>query len=180
MRNQINESLSYLDMENHVTPILGIDQFDSRIGENEDIITLNFIVNSKAVADDLCEWLERGYDWIIDCEPSPGEVLDRKYYAFAEINRRTNAPKRIIEVLSDLDTLTGIKVDDWMCKIGNKQMPATVENITKNLILNPNDYKIEQEGELNEWREIAGLPTKPVYTSDDDIRQIQNQAGIFL
>lgn len=179
MTKQLNESLKHLDMEGYVSPILGIDQFESRIGENEDIITLNFTVKSKAVADDLCEWLERGYDWIIDCEPSPGEVLDKKYYVFAEMNRRTNAPSRIIEMLADMDTLTGLGVDDWVCKIGNNRVPANIDILRQELILNPNDYKTEEEGELNEWREIAGLPTKPVHTKDEEILAFQRQAGII-
>ena len=179
MKQHLSESLSYLDMEGYVSPVLGIDQFESRIGENEDVITLNFIVKSKAVADDLCEWLERGYDWIIDCEPSPGEVLEKKYYVFAEMNRRTNAPKRIIEMLGDLNTLTGLDVEDWTCKIGNIRVPANVEALTKEMILNPNVYQKKEEGELNEWREIAGLPTKPVHHKDEEILAYLRQAGIL-
>lgn len=180
MTNQLNEGLSYMDMEHHVTPILGIDQFKSRIGEDKDIIVLNFIVDGEAVGNDLVDWLERGYDWIIDSEVSPGEVLDKKYYVFAEINRRSTSPKRIMELLDDLSTLTGIDSENWELKIDKKKHPASIETISKNVILHPNEYVSGKEKELNEWREIAGLQTVTAYDkTDEDLLNYQRQAGIL-
>lgn len=180
MSKQLNEGLNYMDMEHHVTPILGIDQFKSRIGEDKDIIVLNFIVDGEAVGSDLVDWLERGYDWIIDSEVSPGEVLDKKYYVFAEMNRRSTAPERIMELLDDLYTLTGIKAEDWELKVDKTKYPASKEIISKKVILNPNEYASEKEKDLNEWREIAGLKTIKTYDNTDaDLLSYQRQAGII-
>lgn len=180
MSKQLNEGLNYMDMENHVTPILGIDQFKSRIGEDKDIIVLNFIVDGEAVGNDLVDWLERGYDWIIDSEVSPGEVLDKKYYVFSEMNRRSTAPKRIMELLDDLKTLTGISADNWELKIDKTKYPASEEIISKNVILNSNEYASAKEKDLNEWREIAGLKTIKTYDNTDvDLLNYQRQAGII-
>lgn len=176
----LNEGLNYKDMINHVTPILGIDQFKSHIGDDSDIIVLNFIVSGEAVGEDLMDWLERGYDWIIDAEVSPGEVLDKKFYVFAEMNRTTSASKRIIELLDDLYTLTDIKTDEWKLKIDDKKYPATEENITSHVSLSPSQYKENTESELNEWREIAGIPTVRTHDKDDeDILVWKRQAGII-
>lgn len=166
-------------MENQLVPVVGIDQYKSSVGPDKDIITLNFTTKQRAVSEDLSEWLEKGYDWIIDCEPSPGEVKNEMYLVFAEMSRRTNAPKRIIEMLDDLETLTGLKVRDWKVKIGDQTGPATVEYITKNLSTNPNEYQREQEEELNEWREVAGLDTKKTQEFDEDIKAWQRRAGII-
>jgi hypothetical protein len=176
---QLNEGLEYMDMKNHVTPILGIDEFESRIGEDSDIIVINFIVDSKKVATDLVDWLERGYQWIIDAEISPGEVLDKKYYVFAEMNRRSNAAERIMEVLDDLWTLTDIKQEGWQLKIDGKRYPASKETIQDHVELKPKEYERSKEAELNEWREIAGLNTVNSYEADEDIKNWQRQAGII-
>lgn len=176
---QLNEGLNYQDMKNHVTPILGIDEFKSRIGEDSDIIVLNFTVSGEAVGNDLVDWLERGYDWVIDSEVSPGEVLDKKFYVFAEINRRSTAPRRIIELLDDLYTLTDIKTEDWQLRIGDKKYPATAEMIKANVALSAADYKNKEEGELNEWREIAGLPVVRTHDDDPDILSWKRRAGII-
>lgn len=173
------ESLNYLDMEGHVTPTLGIDEFASQIGQDSEIIVLNFLVSGEAVGNDLVDWLERGYDWIIDAETSPGEVFDGKFMVFAEMNRRSTAPRRIIEVLDDLKTLTGLEVKDWQLKISGKKMPASVENIQNNVCLDANEYRAREQSELNEWRAIAGIQTKKTQEILPDLREWQRQAGIF-
>lgn len=166
-------------MVDQVTPVLGIDEFQSRIGEDSDIMVLTFIVAGQDVGGDLVDWLERGYDWIIDAEVSPGEVLDKKYYVFAEMNRRSTAAKRIMEMLDDLNTLTDIKADDWELSIDDKKYPATIEAIQSHVALTPSQYKKGQEGELNEWREIAGLPTVKIYEDDPDLVVWKRTAGII-
>lgn len=176
---QLNESLKHLDMENQIVPTLGIDIYKSKIGYDNEIITLNFTVKQSPVADDLTEWLEKGYDWVIDAEPSPGEITNNRYMVFVEMNRRTNAAKRIVEMLDDLQTLTGLKAKDWQVKINNKKGPATVEYIEQNVITNPNEYSNQHEEELNEWREAAGIETKKTKAVGDDLMAWQRQAGII-
>lgn len=176
---QLNEGLQFNDMKNQITPVLGIDQFKSRIGEDSEIIVLNFIVRYQAVGDDLVDWLERGYDWIIDAETSPGEVLDGKYYVFTEMNRRSTAPRRIWEMLDDLETLCAIPAEQWKIKIDDNTFDASKENLEKNLILSPAQYTQKKESELNEWREIAGLPQISHGDYDDDIKAWQRTAGII-
>lgn len=176
---RLNESLEHLDMEDKVTPLLLIDEFKSQIGDDSDIIVLTFIVDGLEVGEDLVDWLERGYDFIIDAEVSPGEVLDKKYYVFAEMNRRSSASFRIIEIVEDLKTLTGIEVDGWEVKINGEKYQLGKEVIKQHLTLSPAEYKQLKDGELNEWREIAGLKTSVVYEQDEDIKNIQRQAGII-
>ncbi len=175
---QLHESLDYLDMEGHLTPVLGIDEYKSQIGQDSDIVVLNFLVSGEQVGNDLVDWLERGYDWIIDSEVSPGEVVGSKYMVFAEMNRRSTAPRRIMEILEDLKTLTGIKSDNWQLKINGKKMPASIEAMENNIILDSNEYRANEERELNEWREIAGLTTVKTQEIDEDLVAWQRQAGI--
>jgi len=179
MTIQITEGLNYKDMEGQVTPIFGIDQFKSQIGEDSDIIVLNFIVSGKDVGDDLVAWFERGYDWIIDADVSPGEVLDKKFYVFAEMNRTSTAPRRIMELLDDLHTLTDIKKDGWKVKIGDNKYPASEKNISELVPCSAVKYKEKNESELNEWRQIAGLPTVTIHQSDKELIAWKRRAGIM-
>lgn len=166
-------------MVDQITPILGIDEFQSNIGDDSDIIVLNFTVSGEDVGNDLIDWLERGYDWIIDADISPGEVFDKKYYVFAELNRRSTAPRRIMELLDDLHTLTDIKSSDWELRIDDEKYPASKEIIQEKVALNPADYKIGEEGELNEWREIAGLKTVGPSTDDPALLAWKRIAGVI-
>lgn len=176
---KLTEGLEYMDMENQVTPILGIDEFKSNIGEDSEMIVLNFIVSSKQAGEDLVNWFERGYEWIVDAEISPGEVLDKKYYVFVEMDRRSSAPKRIFEMLQDLTTLTGLKAENWKIKINDQKYPASVDELKKHMILSSTEYKADQEKDLNEWREIAGIPTINTSNKDEELLIWQRQAGII-
>lgn len=179
MTIQITEGLNYKDMEGQITPTLGVDQFKSQIGEDSDIIVLNFIVSGKDVGDDLVAWFERGYDWIIDADVSPGEVLDKKFYVFAEMNRTSTAPRRIMELLDDLYTLTDIKKDDWKLKIDDKKYPASEKIISKLVPCSAAKYKERNESDLNEWRQIAGLPTVSTHQNDQELVAWKRRAGII-
>jgi hypothetical protein len=180
MENKVlAEGLSYMDMEHQVVPLLGIDQFKSTIGSDEELVTINFIVRSKACADDLVDWLERGYDWIVDADTSPGEISNGKYYVFADMNRRKSIAGRIMEMLADLETLTGFKASDWSVKIGDERYRASQEVIEEHVALTPHEYRESHDGELNEWRDIAGIKAVPLFdTRDQDLLAIQRQAGI--
>lgn len=175
---KLNESLDWHDMEDQVTPTLSIDEFSSRTGDDSSIIVLAFLVASQAAAEDLMNWFERGYEWIIDSEVSPGQVLNKKYYVFAELNRTTSAGKRIVELLADLETLTGKKVSDWTLKLEDGKHPASLQAIERGVVLNPTEYKKRQESELNEWRQAAGLPVVQTYDPDPQLVAWQRQAGI--
>jgi hypothetical protein len=175
----LTEGLNHMDMEDQITPLLGIDEFKSRIGNDSDIIVLNFIVGCEAAGNDLVDWLERGYEWIVDSEVSPGEVLDKKYFVYAEINRRTSAPKRIVEIIEDLKTLCGLEIDDWQFKVDGEKYPLTLENLQMHLTLDPIEYKNNSEDALNEWRQIAGLPSVKAYEKDPEILALQRIAKVI-
>jgi hypothetical protein len=186
MTEQLNESLQYLDMERQMLPIVNIDQYESKIGDNSDYVTISFTMNSKAAADDLCSWLERGYDWVIDADTSPGEVNKGKFLVFVEMNRRLRVPERIIEMLDDLETLTGLTLKDWKLNIGDKFLPANEGSIRDNITLSPHDYRMKnpteeesEEADLNEMRELAGLEPHTSYVADEDLKFIQRRAGII-
>ena len=178
-KEQINESLNYLDMENLVLPLVGVDVYKSSVGKDADVITLSFIVKDECAASDLVEWFERGYNFVLDADRSPSEVAKGKYLVFVEIERNKVAPKHILDLISDLETLTGLTMDQWKLKINHEKGDASEEFITSQLALSPKEYKQEYDDELNEWRSIAGVSTSKNTVDDPDIIAMQRQAGII-
>lgn len=176
----LNEGLDYLDMENQIIPELTVDEYEAKLGKNSDIVTLTFTVKAEAVGNDLVKWLERGYEWIIDASISTGEVDIGKYLVFAELNRRSTVPDRIIELLRDLKTLTGLELKEWSIYIDDESYDPDPKILSQVIILNPAKYRIEkeQENELNEMRQIANLDTVNIYDQDDQIKIIKNIAGM--
>lgn len=177
----ITEGLDFHDMEGQVEPKLSVDEYSAKMGDDKDIITLSFVVKSDLVGEDLVDWFERGYDWVLDASVSDGEIEVGKWLVFVEMDRRSSAPKRIIELLKDLKTLTNLKIKDWTVSVYDEDYDADESILSQVIVLNPNKYKLEKENEeeINEMRELANLETVNVYKEQDqDIKNFKTIAGI--
>ena len=177
----LTESLDYLDMKGQLNDVLTIDEYAAKMGSDKDIVTLTLTVHSKLAAEDLVTWLERGYDFVLDASISDGELEPGKWLVFVEMDRRSKVPERIITLLSDLETLTGLALEDWVVEIEGDECAADEDQIRKKMILNPNEYEDktrEDERDLNEMRSLAGIETKLIYTEDEYIKNLKAIAGM--
>ena len=183
MKNIINESLDYMDMEDQIKDTITVDEYAAKMGKDKDIVTVTFTTHSKLAAEDLVSWFERGYDFVLDASVSDGEINPGEYLVFVEMDRRSKVPERIITLLSDLETLTGLELKDWTVKVEGDDYDADEDILKDVIVLNPNVYEEEKEGEtadddLNEMRLRAGLEVKSVYTEDEYIKNLQALARI--
>lgn len=179
----INESLDYMDMKDQVENTITVDEYSAKMGKDKDIVTVTFITNSKLAAEDLVTWFERGYDFVLDASVSDGELEPGKWLVFVEMDRRSKVPNRIITLLTDLETLTDIKLKDWTVEIEGDDYKADEETIKDHMILNPNEYKEKKETEesdeeINEMRIRAGIEPKVSYVEDEYIKNLKAIAGM--
>jgi hypothetical protein len=177
---RLNEGLDYHDMKGQIDPKITVDEYAAKMGKDSDIVTLTFKTNSKLSAEDLVAWLEIGYDYILDASVSDGEIEPGKWLVFVEMKRRSNIPEKIIQILEDLDTLTDIKAKDYTVTIKDEDYDADVNMLKQVMVLSPNDYKKleDDEEELNEMRQIAGIGRKKIYDVDEEIRKFISKAGL--
>lgn len=177
---RLNEGLDYHDMKGQIDPIITVDEYASKMGEDSDFVTLTFKTNSKLAAEDLVAWLEIGYDYVLDASVSDGELQPGKWLVFVEMKRRSNIPEKIINILSDLKTLTDIDVKDYTVRVNEEDHDADIDVLKQVIVLSPNQYKaeVEKEEDLNEMRHRAGLDTKKIYTVDEEIRKLMDIAKI--
>lgn len=178
-------ALDYMDLEGQLKDKITIDEYAAKMGKDSDIVTITFTTNSKLAAQDLVTWFERGYDFVLDASISDGEIESGKWLVFVEMSRRSKVPNRIITLLEDLETLTGIEVGDWTIEIDNTEYEASEEIMKEKMILNPNEYKIEKDSEeeetdeeLNEMRLRAGIDVKTTYVEDEYIKNLKAIAGM--
>ncbi len=178
---RLNEGLDYHDMKGQIDPKVSVDEYSAKMGEDSEIVTVTFILKSKEAAKDLVSWLEIGYDYILDASVSDGELEPGTWLVFVEMKRRSNVPEKIIQILSDLKTLTDRDVKDYVLTINNEEYDADESVLKQVMILSPNQYKKEkgeEDEDLNEMRNIAGLSTKNSYTVDEEIRKYITNAGL--
>ena len=126
-QSQLLEGLQYKDLEDMIKPTVHVDEFASKMGDDEDIIVLSFFVRSKQAARDLMAWFEKGYDFVLDADTSPGEVKPNRFLVYVELRRRNAAPQQVAELLDDLSTLTEHDPSDWTMHYDGKDVEFSAE-----------------------------------------------------
>ena len=172
-------SLEYKALIDLVKPVIFVDAFVPKLGDPEDVAVVSFFVRDKEAAKDLMSWFEKGYDWVIDADMSPGELKPGRYLVYVELRRRSTLPFNVWQLLSDMNTLTEFQPDDWTMVYRRKEAPFDKEEFKERVPCSPAEYKEKFDKELNEVRIAAGLPIKSyVDRSDPDIRALLTAAGL--
>lgn len=167
MHNNLTEGLESGDLARLLRGELHIDQFQSKMGEDKDIIVLSFKIKDKEPALDLVDFIEKGYDWVLDADISSGEKEDGDYLVFVEMDRDTDAPDRIMRLIADIGNLTGQKPSDWRWKYHKsvRGYDMTEEELANNIPLTQEAY--EQR-----------FPKKNEAKSDDEVVKMKSAAGV--
>lgn len=173
------EALEYRDMEGMLKPTIHVDEFASKMGDDDDVIVASFFVRSKQAAADLVNWFEKGYDWVLDADTSPGEIRPGRYLVYIELRRRSQAGAHLARALDDLNTLTEFEnASEWTMHYQDRDMPFSQETFDRVVPLSPKEYRRRKEKDLNEMRSAAGIAAKPLFEPDRNLRQLQSAAGI--
>jgi hypothetical protein len=173
------ESLEYKDLDGLMKPTIHVDEFSSKMGDDDDIVTVSFFVRDNQAAKDLMSWFEKGYDFVLDADKSPGEIRPNRYLVYIEMRRRSTAGGNVELLLDDLSTLTEFTKDDWTMHYRDKEYQFSRDLFDSVVPLSPKEYRKRFESEMNEMRVAAGLPTKQIYERDTAIKSIQSAAGII-
>jgi len=179
--NNLFEALNYKDMEGLLKPTIHVDEFSSKMGDDDDIIVVSFFVRDESAAKDLMNWFEKGYDFVVDADRSPGEIKPNRYLVYVEIRRRSTAGAQVDELLTDLGTLTEFdKSSDWTMHYRGKEVPFTRDTFDSLVPLSPKAYREKIDQGLNEMRVAAGIhPVSNYDKKDRDLQAIQVAAGIL-
>ena len=109
--NQLNEGLRPMDLAEMVKNTFEVDTFRSKMGEDRDVCVITFTVIDRNPAKDLMEFIEKGYDFVLDADVSSGENTNGEYSVFVELSRSKDLAEQINELTYGIKKLTGIS--DW-------------------------------------------------------------------
>jgi hypothetical protein len=179
--NQLFESLGFKDLDGLLKPTIHVDEFSSKMGDDDDVIVISFFVRDQQAAKDLMMWFEKGYDFVLDADRSPGEIRPGRYLVYVEIRRRSTAGGNVEQLLDDLNTLTEFEdASAWTMHYKGKEIPFSRDTFDSTVPLTPRAYRERYEKDLNEMRTAAGLPVVSNYDKRDRALQtIQSAAGII-
>jgi hypothetical protein len=178
--NPLFEALNYKDMEGLMKPTVHVDEFSSKMGDDDDIIVISFFVRDETAAKDLMNWFEKGYDFVIDADRSPGEIKPNRYLVYVEIRRRSTAGAQVETLIDDLGTLTEFDNSDWTMHYRGKEIPFSRDDFDRLVPLSPRAYREKYDEGLNEMRIAAGMePVSNYDKKDRALQAIQSAAGIL-
>jgi hypothetical protein len=151
--SKLMEGLRRADLKDMVDNLFTVDQFQSKMGDDKNTIVLRFRAANKEPAVDLMEFIEKGYNFVLDADTSSGEERDGKYSVFVEVERTKHAPAQIKELMNGLSQLCDCT--DWRFRwykdIGGHDFSE--DAIAKIVPLTPEDYEKSIEGQ--EAQEVA-------------------------
>ena len=175
----LSEGLQYKDLEGMMKPTIHVDEFAAKMGDDDDIIVLSFFVRDLQAAKDLVGWFEKGYDFVLDADRSPGEIKPSRYLVYLELRRRRSAAQHVQTLLDDLSTLTEFEPDQWRMHYEGQEHEWSEETFRELVPLTPDAYRATHEDDLNEVRTAAGLAPKRIHDKlSDDAKSLQSMAGI--
>lgn len=134
-----------------------IDEYQAKMGEDQDVITISLEVKYYNPALDLVSFIEKGYDWVLDADISSGEMANGGYLIFIEAERKPSFPKHLLKMLSDLEGVTTNKLEDYrfLYYKGHKYEPVSLETMEQDIPLTVEAYK-EIHGEPDKDEEMDG------------------------
>jgi hypothetical protein len=175
----LNEGFGYKDLVGMMKPTIHIDEFSSKMGDDDEIVVASFYVRDKQAGEDLVNWFEKGYDFILDADMSPGEVKPNRYLVYVEMKRRSTTGARIQELIDDFGTLTEYAGDGWTMHYEGKDYDFNVEQYNSLVPDSPASYRERKESKLNEMRVASGIQPKKIYNPDSAMKALQNAAGVI-
>ena len=75
------------------------------MGDDDNIVVVAFKCLPADAAKDLVEFIESGYEWVLDANASPATDERGKVTVFVEFERRTSLQKRIVELIEGITQL---------------------------------------------------------------------------
>jgi len=181
MPKLLRENVEQGDLKRLVHNSLHIDEYKSKMGSDEDIVVLSFKVKGKNPSNDLVNFFEKGYDWVLDADVSAGEREDGDYLVFVEIARNEDTAKNIVKLLEDLMNLTEQKEDEWNFTYYKSldKHPVTIENLEAVVPLSKEEYLRQTDNrEIDQLKIAAGVDVTTKAPVNDFTESLRVAAGL--
>ena len=126
--------LSHGDLRMTIDETVEIDRYKAKMGTDEDVAVVNFTAENKDAGQDLVDFLESGYDWILDSAVSPGTNNMGKYLVFVEMERNEDLVDNLGYMLKEVGKVA--EISDWRFRVGKSPMSREVTEESLSMIPN--------------------------------------------
>jgi hypothetical protein len=142
--NQLNENIKHNDLNALIQPIVSIDQYKSKIGDDANIVVVAFKVLDIDPAKDLSQFLESGHPSALDVDISPGPDPEGNYTVYVELDRNSRLYDVLEEILTDVQRVDN-NIKEFMFTSYKEKMPKewSKENFEQSVITSSYDYTVK-------------------------------------
>lgn len=175
------EGLEAGDLARLIHPELHVDEFKSKLGDDQDVVVLSFKVDSKEPAQDLVAFIEKGYDWVLDADVSSGEMDDGSYIVFVELDRNKDTADNTLDLMTDLMNLTDQKLEDWRVRYykSHKETHFSLEALQELIPSSPEAYeRAYGNAEIDKLKSASGVKVSTKAPKNEYTESLRAAAGI--
>lgn len=105
MSKQLNERALRQDiLKDLIYPIISVDEYTSKIGEDNIVVAFQVLDNFDA-AYDLSSFVEKSPVGVIDTEASETPNVDGRYIVFSEFERNGEFPEKLLLLLKTIENI---------------------------------------------------------------------------
>ena len=160
------------DLKDCIDHIFEIDSFKSKMGEDKDIVTLSFSLNEKHAADDLMNFIEKGYEFVLDSDATAGEQSDGTYKVFVELERNRHISDNILEIADGVGKLGNIDSFKFRYYKNFRSKPLDKETLESNIPQDPKAYEQKvNESNLDNYKNFFNNSyLEEIVMRDDQLR----------
>jgi hypothetical protein len=172
---QLNEdSLKAGDLRNLVSHIFEVDCYKSKMGDDKDVVVISFTVEGRSPAEDLVSFIEKGYQFVLDADMTPGELSNGKYQVFIEIQRDKHVADQISEMLYGLGKLTAIENFKFRYHKSFNSLDAVKEQLSEVIPNDPQSYETRiKERQMESYEGFFSSSMLESIVMQDDILEFR-------
>lgn len=151
--NQLDENIHHNDLVDLISNVISIDQYKSKLGDDEHVVVVAFEVADADPAQDLSQFLETGHD-SLDVDITPGPDDKGKYKVFVELERNSKLFSRVNKLLDDVMRVDN-SIDSFMfTSYENKEPQQWSEQAFNNSVITSSyDYVLKHNPKAKEITE---------------------------
>ena len=163
------------DLKFLVDNIIEIDSYKSKMGSDEDIVTLAFSVTGQAPAKDLENFVEKGYPFVLDADVSSGEQPDGTYKVFVEMERNVDIPMQILEIADGVRKLADVQDLRFRYHKNFKSKELNDQNIKETIPFDSDSYTARiKETQLENYKNYFTNSYAESIDLKDDVLTVKN------
>lgn len=143
------------DLKDLVRNVFEVDAYQSKMGDDEDIVVVSFSVKESQAANDLVDFIEKGYNFVLDADSTSGELDTGDYKVFVEMERNRHTTDNIMEILDGVGKLAAIENFRFRYHKSFASRDVSDQALAETIPTNPADYIAAiSESKIDNYKEF--------------------------